>query len=134
MATLSIEGRNVQVDDSFLKLSPAAELEIVMAEGAGRIQGVVYGDDNRTSLIATVLLFPATGIPPSHIRHVVIDRDGRFEIRGIPPGQYLIAAFDSLESDSWFEPDFLKAIRTRCQSIEIKENTEETRRLIVLPH
>jgi uncharacterized protein (DUF2141 family) len=36
--------------------------------------------------------------------------DGRFSVRALPPGEYLLAAVTDIERDQWFDPSFLREL------------------------
>ena len=60
------------------------------------------------------------------------DQDGRFTVRGLPPGEYLIAAMDYMEQGEGQDPEFLEQLRGNAQSLSIRpaETTSIKLRLI----
>jgi hypothetical protein len=51
--------------------------------------------------------------------------DGRFRAEGLPPGEYLAIALDTVpgdrEGDQWQDPDYLEALVTRSRRITLSE-------------
>jgi hypothetical protein len=48
------------------------------------------------------------------------DRAGRFQIKGLPPGDYKVFAWEGLDKDAWLDPDFVRN-ESRGQSVHIEE-------------
>jgi hypothetical protein len=49
------------------------------------------------------------------------DADGRFEIKGLPPGDYKVFALEGFEKDAWLDPDFFKPYENRGTAIKVGE-------------
>jgi hypothetical protein len=43
------------------------------------------------------------------------DHAGRFRLTGLPPGEYLLAAVDYVETGQWLDPDYLERLRRSAQ-------------------
>jgi hypothetical protein len=61
------------------------------------------------------------------IRSARPDQNGRYEIRGLPPGEYLGIALDYVRENQWNDPEFLEEIRARAEKFSLNES--ETRQL-----
>jgi hypothetical protein len=63
----------------------------------------------------TVIVFPADErrwVPESRfIAAERPDQTGRVRIRGLPPGDYLVAAVEWVEEGQWLDPQFLERLR-----------------------
>jgi Carboxypeptidase regulatory-like domain len=46
---------------------------------------------------------------------------GKFELRGVAPGDYTLFAWDNVEEEEWSDPDFLKPFKTKGVSITVRE-------------
>jgi hypothetical protein len=40
-------------------------------------------------------------------------------MKGMPPGNYQLFAWDDVEPDAWFDPDFLRPIESRAASVKL---------------
>jgi hypothetical protein len=49
------------------------------------------------------------------------DQRGEFTIKGLPAGQYLIAAVDYVQDGQWYDPDFLADLRARAERLSLAE-------------
>ena len=59
-------------------------------------------------------------LPMRFIRVVRPDQQGRFETRGLPPGDYLVAAVETLEGGQW-DPAFRKKVEPRRKRFRLVE-------------
>ena len=48
------------------------------------------------------------------------DRAGSFQVKGLPPGDYRVYAWEGLDKDTWLDPDFVQN-ESRGRSIHIEE-------------
>ena len=98
------------------------EIEVVLTNETIAVGGVVDVDDE-TPPDATVVVFPAGLIlrqQPDLIKSVRTNADGRFQVRGLPPADYLAIAMRQLPTNAWImhnvldrlEPD---AVRFRLE-------------------
>jgi hypothetical protein len=74
---------------------------------------------------ATVLVFPAD---PERwyensraTRATRPDQQGRWQLKGLPAGEYLAVARDYIEVDAWQDPEFLEALRKEATRVTIAE-------------
>jgi len=109
-------------------------LEIVLSDRAAQVAGIVKADGDATG--TTVILFPADSarwVPQSRsILTAQVDREGRYTIEGLPPGDYLISAIEDAEPGEWFDPAFLQAISGGAARIALNEGSRETKDLKLL--
>jgi len=54
------------------------------------------------------------------------DQYGRYHVEGIRPGDYKLFAWDDLEPNSWFDPDFLKDVEGRGEAVTVTANGHGT--------
>ena len=54
------------------------------------------------------------------------DQNGKFQIRGLPPGEYFLSAIDPAEPGEWFEPAFLDQHRAGAARLTIGEGQTKT--------
>lgn len=70
--------------------------------------------------------------PSRYVKTARADGQGRFVIRGLPPGErYLVAAFDDLEEGDEQDPDFLERIRRDAISVSLREGEQQSVQLDV---
>jgi hypothetical protein len=57
------------------------------------------------------------------------DQTGKFQIRGLPAGEYLLAAVDPAEQGEWFEPSFLDQHRSGAARVTLGDGDIKTQNL-----
>ena len=55
--------------------------------------------------------------------------DGKFTIRGLPAGDYLMAAVTDVEPGEWFDPEFLQQLRAASARVTLNEGDKKTQDL-----
>jgi hypothetical protein len=106
----------VDVTDTPLNFATDLDgLEIELTQRMTSVSGGVSDDRGGVALDATVIAFaddPEKWGPHSRfIQSARPDQQGRFTIRGLPPGRYLAIAVGYLESDGEQDPDLLESWR-----------------------
>jgi hypothetical protein len=99
----------------------AGILDIAMADGAETISGSVLDEQNLPAIGVTVVLVPS---PPLRGRSDLFktgftDTAGKFDISGIPPGQYKAFSWEITRQGEWQYPEFLDLYENRGQPIRI---------------
>jgi hypothetical protein len=59
-------------------------------------------------------------------RTISTDAQGRFEVKGLPPGDYKVFALDGFEKDSWLDPDFFRPYEDRGVTVHVDEGKVQT--------
>jgi hypothetical protein len=103
-------------------------------ETTGIAAGVVLGkDDMPTAGAHVVVISDKDTINGASSRSGGTDQNGRFEVRGIPPGKYIALAFEK-ETDDWDDDaDFGQRVRKLGESVDISANQTSTIQLKLIP-
>ena len=103
----------------------AAAVEIRLDSGAGQITGSIYSDgesQNPAPGAAVVLIPDASRRSISEdFRFATADRSGKFILKSVPPGEYLILAAEEIERDSFMAPEFIQAYEDSGKSVRVEE-------------
>jgi hypothetical protein len=54
------------------------------------------------------------------------DSTGKFTIRGVPPGDYKLFAWNSIEQFSWFDPEVLRTDESKGKPVHVLESANQT--------
>jgi hypothetical protein len=104
------------------------DMDIVISAAGARVEGVLYnskGDPTRGSILL-VPDVPQPG-PPDLYRRTSADAKGKFALRGVAPGSYRLLAVESVSLDTEInEPDFLRTIGNRGQTLSVEESGKYT--------
>jgi hypothetical protein len=111
-------------------------LRVVMTDRVTALSGTVQSD--RTRRDHNVIAFtddPAKWTSSSRfVRTIRADADGRFQIRGLPPGErYFVAALDYLEAGEEQDRQLLNRLRSRATSVTLGEGEQRSVQVEVIP-
>jgi hypothetical protein len=105
-------------------------IEIVMTDKQTSLSGTVKNPRGEQTTDYTVVVFPdrlrEVAMPARYTRIVRPDQQGRFETRGLPPGDYFAAAVESLEQGGQWDPAFRKQIEPAAKRFRLNEGQAAT--------
>jgi protocatechuate 3,4-dioxygenase beta subunit len=108
----------------------AGPLQIVLSPHAGQVTGRVQNPDTQMpAAFSVVVLAPeekARREQEWFYSHVTADRAGSFTLKNIAPGNYMLYAWEEIESGAYLDPDFLKPFESKAQAVSIKEDDRVT--------
>jgi hypothetical protein len=103
-------------------------IEVVLSERWATLSGVVRDDRNAPVGDTALLLFPADEtlwVPGSrHIRRMRTDRDGRYGVSTLFPGNYLLAVAPDLEARRLDDASFLRTLVDRAARLSLEEEDD----------
>ena len=131
LKSLTIAG--VDVTDSAYDFGFGDEVvsgaEIVLSDTGARIAGSAFDQSDRPATEFAVVAFSAsrthwfTG--SRHVRWATAGANGSFEVDGLPPGEYFVAALDALPPGDW-QPEALEALVQRAIRVTVREGQVQT--------
>jgi len=103
----------------------APPVEVRLAPGAGRIQGMVYKNKNHDEVApsATVALVPEARRRSNteYYRVAIAGQSGKFVIGNVVPGDYVLFAWQDVERGQYLDPDFIQQYEDMGKPIHIEE-------------
>jgi hypothetical protein len=131
-ALKAVYNHGQDVTDTPIDFTPGREydgIEIVFTRKRTELSGSVTDDRGEIDTDATVLVFSADRerwTPMTRfVRTARPAQDGRYNLRGMPPHDYLAVAVRSVEMGQWQDPDFLESVRD--QAVRVSLNEGETK-------
>src|SRR5262249_53346485 len=112
------------VDEGFtVRRGVDAALEVTISSRGARIQGAVADADNLPAAGVWVALVPDEARLNQFWRYksVTTDQYGRFDLRGIGPGNYKLFSWEKVERGEWEDPEFLKPFEEKGERITVQE-------------
>jgi hypothetical protein len=110
-------------------------LDIALSMGAGVVEGSVQVDQRPVSA-AVVMLLPEPVRPeqPYLSKTVRTDRNGRFRITGVAPGDYRVYACEEgiAPTLDLNDPEFAKAVNSKAVKVSMRESGHEQIELTLL--
>ena len=118
-------------------ITDGSMVDIVMTDKQTTLSGTVRDGRGLPLTDYTVAIFPDQlrdgAMPGRYTRVVRPDQQGRFETRGLPPGNYLAAAVESLEQGGHFDPAFRKHVEPTARRFRLTEGQTATIDLTLTP-
>jgi hypothetical protein len=103
---------------------------LVFTDNLSEVSGTVTDESGNPMTEYTVLAFPSD---PTYWRPMARqimtarpDQNGRFQIRGLPSGDYFLTAVDPTEPGEWFEPSFLERHRAGAARVRVGDGDMKT--------
>ncbi len=113
----------------------AVALDVVVSANGAVAEGVVTDQKGGPVANAVIVAVPETRLRgrSERFRKTVSDQSGRFALHGIPPGEYSLFAWESVDGEAYYNPDFLKTYEERGSGLRVGEGDRKTVQLAVIP-
>jgi protocatechuate 3,4-dioxygenase beta subunit len=107
--------------------SQTAQLGIVISPNAGQLKGLALNDKQQPVSGVQAVLIPDRSRDRIELyKTATTDEAGRFSMTAIPPGDYKVFAWESIEPNSWFDPDVVRSAELKAHAVHIGELSNET--------
>jgi len=123
--SVTVDGTDITDATIDFKGDDVDGIDVVLTQRISEVSGSVTNSSGAKITDATVVVFaddrekwtPMTRF----IRSSRPDQDGRFKVRGLPPGRYVAVALDYIEPGEETNPETLEQLRSRGTSITVRE-------------
>ena len=117
LKSVSIDGRDItHLGVDAASLEGNERVVIVMADRVTNVSGTAHDERRQPVSDYAVVVVPQqaiTGMAATRFTRLLHpDESGRFEVRGLPAGEYVAAAVEALEPGREWDPDVQKAVRS----------------------
>jgi hypothetical protein len=134
--SIRIEGR--EVVDQVLEIHNNDRLQVVasIAADGAEVAGIAKAEAGDAPVQGATILARARGDSRASARfrgRTLTDQEGRFSMRGLPPGNYLLAAFANLEFGGETDPEFVKVFEKTARHVELSPGQVLNETLKVIP-
>ena len=131
----SIRLGNVDALNGTLHLDrpPSTPLEVVIATNPGALNGQVVRSGPGPVADIPVLLLPDIRRRNELYRTTTTDVSGRFHFDRVPPGDYKVFSWETVEDGAWYDAEFMRTNESRGMPVRIGEGRTETARIEVIP-
>jgi protocatechuate 3,4-dioxygenase beta subunit len=126
-------GPSSALEDGFTVVRGApATLEITVSSHGARVQGAVSDADGLPASGVWVVLVPEAKHREQYrlYKTQTTDQNGRFDLRGIPPGEYKLFSWEEVEMGAWEDPEFLRPFEEKGEKIALQEGDQKTLNLV----
>ena len=108
---------------------------VVLTNRPTVLRGMIQDAKSQAVIDGTIVVFAADSgkwrEESRMIRSARTDQNGRFEIRGLPPGEYLAVALDYVRENQWNDPEFLEELRSRADKFSLNESENRQLNLVI---
>jgi Carboxypeptidase regulatory-like domain len=125
-----------EVDDAGMSVSGGAvALDVVASANGGVAEGVVTDQKGEPVANAVIVAVPEARLRGriERFRKTVSDQSGRFALHGIQPGEYTLFAWESVDGEAYYNPEFLKNYEQQGSALRMSEGDRKTVQLAVIP-
>jgi hypothetical protein len=124
----SIVQENVDITDTQVELRSGevmTDVRVTVTDKITTVAGTTTNAKGQTVSDATVVVFADDAgrwsLGARAVRAVRPDQRGRYQLKGLPPGDYLVIAMDYVEDGAWNDPEFLESLRAAATSVALRE-------------
>jgi protocatechuate 3,4-dioxygenase beta subunit len=120
-----------------LSKGTAPPLEILIGQHAPAVTGSVQDPGTgQPAPGATVVLIPQEKErrdQNTYYRQTATDQRGAYTLKNVPPGEYKVFAWEDLEPGAYMDPEFMKPIEGKGESVSLRESDQKTVTLTLIP-
>lgn len=117
-----------------LDKQPEGQLEIVIGTDVGAISGAVVNDarDAVPNTIVALVPEPSLRSRTNLYRTTASDASGRFNMRGLAPGDYKLFAWDDVVTGAWLDPEFIQQWEARGTPVQVRESSTANSQVTII--
>jgi len=109
-------------------------LDIVISPGTSQVDGTAANSKGQPVAGARVVLIPERNRDRTELyRPATADPAGHFNISGIAPGDYKLAAWEAIEPYAFFDPELIKQADDNGTRVRVTESSKQTVNVIPIP-
>jgi hypothetical protein len=127
-------GNNIN-DSGFTVSGGTVAIDMVINANGGTVEGVAVDHKGEPLANAIIVAVPEARWRnrTDRYRKTVADQSGRFTLRGIHPGDYTVFAWESVDGEAYYNPDFVKASEGQGRALRISEGDRKSLELEAIP-
>jgi hypothetical protein len=109
-------------------------VELVASANGAVMEGVTADAKSEPLANATVVAVPEVRLRgrTDRYRKTVSDQNGRFVLHGVPPGEYTLFAWESVDGEAYLNPEFLKKYEGQGTVLRASEGERKSLQLAVI--
>ena len=123
-------------EDSIISVSGGAvALDLIASANGAVVDGVIADQKGQPVANAVIVAVPEARLRGrvDRYRKTVSDQSGHFTVHGIPPGNYTLLAWESVDGDAYYNPDFLKTYEAQGSALRLTEGERKSLQLQAIP-
>jgi len=110
-------------------------LDLAASANGGVADGLVVNSKGEPFANAVVVAVPEQRLRDrmDHYRKTIADQTGHFSLRGLRPGEYTAYAWESVEGEAYYNPDFVRTFEGRGSALHVSEGAHKSMQLQLIP-
>jgi len=106
----------------------AVVLDLVVSANGAVVEGLATDRKGETIANAVIVAVPEARLRGrlDHYRKAVSDQSGRFTLHGIPPGDYTLLGWESVDGAPYYDPEFLKSCEGQGSTLHVNEGDRKS--------
>lgn len=134
LKSVSSGGRDVN-DAGIAVNGGTVTLDLAASANGGIADGVVVNGKGEPFANAIVVAVPDARLRgrTDHYRKTVADQTGHFSLHGLRPGDYAVYAWESVEGEAYYNPDFVKNFEGQGSALHISEGDHKSLQIQLIP-
>ena len=126
---------DVANDGLHLDATTTGTLEVVLGSQPGTVEGTVTDANRLAESNVNVVLAPDEAHRRRSDLYQVVrtDAEGRFRIEDIPPGNYVLYSWESVEPTAWKNADFMRNYEQLGRPVVVRPDSRQVISLIAIP-
>jgi protocatechuate 3,4-dioxygenase beta subunit/uncharacterized protein (DUF2141 family) len=134
LKSVTMGGREVN-DAGFSTNGGAGVIDVVASADGAVVDGVVADAKGEAVANATVIAVPEARLRSriDRFRKTVTDQSGRFVLHGLPPAAYTLIAWESVDGEAYYNPEFLRRYEGQGRALHVSEGERKSVQLQAVP-
>jgi len=122
-------------DSGFNVSTGTTTITLVASANGGIAEGIAANQKDEPVADTVVVAVPEARFRshPDRYRKALTDQSGHFTLRGLPPGDYTLFAWESVDGEAYYNAEFLRAFEGQGKSLHISESQQVTVQLRIIP-
>lgn len=112
-----------------------AAVDLIISANGGIADGIAVDRNHQPVSDAVIVAVPDARMRrrTDRYRKTISDQSGHFSLHGIRPGDYTLFAWESVEGEEYYNPDFLKAYEGQGTALHVAEGEHKSMQLTTIP-
>jgi hypothetical protein len=137
--SVAASGRDA-ADSGFTVSGGNIALDLVVSSNGAAAEGIVTNQGERPEKDTPVADAVVVAVPeprlrshPDRYRKALTDQHGHFTLRGLPPGDYTLFAWESVDGEAYYDPQFLRNYDGQGKPLLVKQGDHARIQLKAIP-
>jgi hypothetical protein len=134
LKSVAAGGRDA-ADAGFSVAGGMTTLDLVASANGAVAEGVATNQKDEPAADAVIVAVPEARFRghPDRYRKAVADQSGHYVLRGLPPGDYTLFAWESIDGEAYYDAEFLKSYEGQGKALHASEGARINLSLKVIP-